>query len=385
MRATVGILGAVSLTLLGTLTPRPAAAGGTGDTKNLDELVASVEGEFITRRTLMREVGARNPEEDERIYEIRLRKVLYARAIRRIFVHAGEQIGLSMTPDMLEEQVQWRIDRIVESARAQAEKDKPGSGQKITIERILKENSQSMEEFRAEVEKEVMRERYFWVLQRGVPGKRAVVDVEPSPEDLRRLYAAHRGDLAVKRAVRFAFWKFSPIDFLDEGRRTYDEAGAEARRRADLALVEFARDRDAARVAQVCGAKPKEWLVKRPGDWVEDLGAKASGDKLGDWLFDKGRRAGDSIVIDDPQGSLYAVALVEVRGTQPLSFDEVKEALAKRVRDVRTVRFRTQHLLGLLGRAQVWPASLAEELEDQQRVGLAKLDEDPVNRDIRLP
>jgi hypothetical protein len=90
-------------------------------------------------------------------------------------------------------------------------------------------------------------------------------------------------------------------------------------------------------------------------------------------------------VLDGPQGAFLAVTLVDLRGAQPMAFDEVKEPLAKLVREVRTTRFRTQHLLALLGRAQVWPTWLAEELEDQQRAVLVKLDLDPVKRDIRLP
>jgi hypothetical protein len=382
-----GLLVAACVAVAGSavVSPRRAAAGGTADTKNVDELIAVVEGEFITRRTLIRDVGERNSEDDERTYDRRLRNALYARAVRRIFVHAGEQIGLTMTPDAVEEQLQWRVGRILESARAQAEQDKPGSGAKITMERILAEMGKTMEEFRSETAKAVIVHRYFLVLQQGVPGKRAVIDVEPSPEDLRRLYAAHRDDISVKRGARFAFWALSPIAFLEQHPK-WDDALVAARTAADRALAEFRRDGDAARVATLLGVKKEEWTVIPPGTFIpENLPPKVATDRLlAGWLFAPGRKAGDGTVIEAPQGGYFAVSVIEMRAAQPMAFDDVKDKLAKLIRDVRTERFRGQHLLGLLSRAQVWPTSLAEELEDQQRAALLKLDEDPVKRDIRL-
>ena len=372
--------------------PRLCRAGGTGDVKNVDELVATVEGEFITRRTLIRDVGDKNPEEDDRAYEQRLKRALYARAIRRIFVHAGELIGLTLTPDAIEDEVKWRVERLLDSARAQAEKDKPGSGSKITFERMLKEKGESMEEFRSDTAKDMTIRRYYYVLQQGVQGKRAIVDLEPTPEEMRRIFAAHRDDLAIKRGVRFAYWTLSPVAFLVEDAKPhfdkYDDAVAEAKRRAQTALVEFRRDGDAARIAKDFGLKDREqWGEIPKGKFIsEDSRGKLGGfASLTDWVFDPVRRPGDAVVLDGTRGDFLAVVVTEVRVGKSLSFDEVKEDLAKVVRQVKQERFRGQHLLGLLGRAQVWPTSLAEELEDQQRAALAKLDEDPVMRDIRLP
>src|SRR5205814_9876266 len=45
-----GLIVAGGLSLLAAVSGRAAVAGGTGDTKNVDELAAVVEGEFITRR-----------------------------------------------------------------------------------------------------------------------------------------------------------------------------------------------------------------------------------------------------------------------------------------------------------------------------------------------
>ena len=391
MRATGWMGFAAALFLLGACCPRPCCAGGTAESKNVDELVATVEGEFITRRTLIRDVGEKHAEEEERAYELRLRKALYTRAVRRIFLHAGEQIGLTMTPDAVEEEVQWRIGRILDSARAQAEKDKPGSGAKITFDRILKEMGKTLEEFRSETQKDVTIRRYYYVLQQGVTGKRAVVDLEPTPEDLRRLYAAHIGDVSVRRGAQFSFWIFSPVTYLVEDAKPhfdkYDDAVAEAKRQAAALLVDFRRDHDAGRVAHAFGVKDKEWQEVPAGTFIgDDFRAKSPVFvAIAPWLFDPARRTGDSTVIDGPQGTFLAVAMVQLRQPKTLSFDDVKGDLAKIVHQVREQRFRGQHLLGLLARAQVWPTSLAEELEDQQRAMLAKLDEDPVARDIRLP
>jgi hypothetical protein len=352
--------------------------------KNLDELMGVVEGEMITRRMLMREVGPRATDQEEREYEARLRTALLRRAEARIFYKAAERTQLSLTPDMIEDAVKDESRRILLQAREAAEKVKKGSGASITLERWLVERGLSMEEFRADVAKRLMRYQYFRVLERGVPGKRAVVDLEPSPEDVRRLYAAHRGDFDVQPGVRFAFFALRPVDLLAEGSRlTWDQAKAQTRARAEAVLRDFARDRDADRAAAAAGILRGDYVARPAGEFLERAQMRQS-DAVVDWLFAPERKAGETTVVELPKGDVYALAVLEVRPARTRTFDEVQPDLMERIRIVRRLRFELQHTLELLGRAQIWPSRLAEALQDRERAELKKLDEDAVAKDIRL-
>ena len=349
---------------------------------NLDELMAVVEGESITRRSLVREIGERGPDQDEREYELHLHAALLRRATNRIFVKAGEREGLVVTPDRVDEYVKEQKRAEVDSARQQAEGIEKGSGAKITFERILKERSITMEEYRSEKAKELMRRQYFYVLWHGVPGKRAVVDLEASPEDVRRLYAAHRSELDERTGVRYAIFVLQPFDAPDAAKRSYDEVMADAKRSAEALLTDFRRDSDGERVAKAFGIKKGRWTEVPAGQFAEanEVRPKAAGD----WLFSPGRHTGEWTVLLPPEGGVLAISLIELRPARTLSFEQVQDAILERIRQIRLIRFQEQHTLDLLAKAQIWPASLADDIVDRSRASLKRLDDDPVNRDIRL-
>ena len=349
---------------------------------NLDELMAVVEGESITRRSLVREIGERRSDQPEDEYELHLQSALLRRATNRVFVKAGEREGLIVTPDSVEEYLKQQMRTEVDSARQQAEKIEPGSGAKITFNRILKERAITLEEFRSEKAKELMRRRYFSVLIYGAPGRRAIVDLEPSPEDVRRLYAGHRAELDEHAGVRYAIWALQPFDTPEAAKLSYDEAVAQAKRKAEALLADFRRDSDADRVARVHGIKKGDFKAVPAGQFTEAADIKAQ--ELTSWLFAPGRRAGDSTVIEPAKGGILALALVEIRPAKTLSFDEVRDAIIEKIRQIRGYRFQEQHTLDLLAKAQIWPASLANDLVDQSRERIRRLDLDPVAKDIRL-
>jgi hypothetical protein len=232
-----------------------------------------------------------------------------------------------------------------------------------------------------------MRRRYFGVLIRGVTGKRAVVDVEASPEDVRRLYAAHKDAFDQKLGARFAFWLVHPVDFLGEGSNlTWDQAKAKSKEKALAILADFAKDQDAERVATAAGVKKGEFGMI-PVGLIKERADLASYKPLApvlDWVYGEGRVAGETDVIETPRGDVFAATVLEVRPARTRTFEEVQKDLLELIGAVRTERFFHQQTLDLLGHAQIWPARLAEALEEREREALRQLDAHPVRRDIRL-
>src|SRR5262245_2739913 len=306
--------------------PPPTTAPASG--KNLDELMAVVEGEMITRRSLVREVGERMADMEEREYEDRLRVALLRRAELRLYYKAAERMGLTLTQDAMEEITKDRAARLVRAAKEQAEKNKPGSGASITLDKILEEKGLSREEYKTEVTKEEMRRRYFGVLIRGVTGKRAVVDVEASPEDVRRLYAAHKDAFDQKLGARFAFWLVHPVDFLGEGSNlTWDQAKAKSKEKAQAILADFAKDQDAERVGVAAGVKKGEYGMVPPGSFREraDLASAKPLAPVLDWVYGDGRAVGETQVIETPRGDVFAATVLELRPARTRSFEEVQK------------------------------------------------------------
>jgi hypothetical protein len=218
-----------------------------------------------------------------------------------------------------------------------------------------------------------------------VPGKRAIVDLEPSPEDVRRLYTSHRDAFDLPLGARFAYWQIRPVDLIASDGLRWDEAATRAKTKAQAILVDFARDRDVDRVGGAFGLKRgADYGAVPAGEFRERAQLPPQMASVSEWVFADGRVAGDATVIETPGGDLLAVAVMEMRPARTRSFAEVQEALLVRIRRVRQVRFEVQHTIELLARAQIWPTRLAGLLEDKERDVLARIDRDPVDRDIRL-
>jgi hypothetical protein len=357
--------------------PPPPRSPSPPAGESLDELLAVVEGDNITRRSLVRELGERSSEQSPRDYERRIQSALQRRAITQVFVKAGERMGLSFPADVIDENVKDRAAYDVRNAREQAEKAKPGSGAGITLEKILAEKGITFEEYRADYAKWMMQSQYFRVLVRGIPGKRAVVDLEPSPEDVRRLYAGHTAEFDQKQGVRVALWMFPSLDFLDKS-----DPSAAARQKAELVVADYVRDLDAARVAAAWNVKREHVTVKGEGEWIEPAGFRLPA--LAAFTSAENLKPGDSTIVEDPSGGSLALVVLAVRPARVRTFEEVQAELIARIQRVRMIRFEQQHTIELLSRAQIWPPALAGDLEADARRKLQELDKDPINRDIRL-
>jgi hypothetical protein len=362
----------------------PVPAPTPGEAKSLDELLAVVEGDVITRKRIAKLIGERTPDESEAEYEQKIYRKLLERANTSVVVKAATRMGLSAPPDLLDAFVVRASKREVDAARAKAEKAKPGSGATITFERILAERGQTMEDYRAERTDEMLVGNYFHVLVNGVPGKRAQLDLEASPGDIRRLYDAHRARFDVQPGVRYVFWIAKPTDYFGRENRTYDQAKELAVRALEGAIADHRRGEPAGEVARKHGIGEESWRELPKGRWHErGIFTMKGGPEVEEWLFDAARKPGDARVFafDDPLG----MVVVEVRPGRPRTFEEVEPELAQLILDVREKRFRLTHTLELLGRATVQSRlPVLDDLQAAARADLRRLDENEVTRDVRL-
>ena len=373
----------------------PAPPAGS-EGQNLDEMLGFVEGQVITRRAIVRELGEREPTQDERDYEASIGNRVRMRAREWVFVKAAESIGLSLPPDTLDDIADERGKK---EARLASERE----GRTVSFDEILRERGQTRGEYRASIKNYVLVQHYLQVLFEGVPGKRAVIDVEPSPADVRRIYAAHREAFDVKAGVRLAWWVVPTAEFLKREGVKYEDAVAEAKRRA-VAIVGAVRagktPEEAAQQCEVAKGAVLQTQMLEVGQLPKAMPSVYPGytraAEVEAWAFDPARRVGDAASFLGPQDNPMAVYVLELQPARRRTFDEVtvdpktgeptsvKDEVLYLIRSTRRRRAVEQHFLDRLSRATVQPAALRRALEDDSRAELAKLDADPLMRDIKL-
>ncbi|MHC5011957.1 MAG: SurA N-terminal domain-containing protein, partial [Planctomycetota bacterium] len=82
----------------------------------LDEKLAVVAGEVITRRRLLREMKGQGPGQDEAALERALHQLLKQRARLLLFVKEAQRTGISLSEQKLDEVVQARLEASVKEA-----------------------------------------------------------------------------------------------------------------------------------------------------------------------------------------------------------------------------------------------------------------------------
>ena len=366
---------------LGTVGPAALAADADGPlppapgaTTNLDEWLAYVAGEQVTRRMLVRQIGERAEGQSEGEYEARLRDALLKRVLTGVMVWKARLFGLEAKPDVVDEEV-------AEAAKAE-EKEARDRGTPLPFAEILRRRGQGLEEFKDLLARELLVRNYWVILMRGVPGKRAQVDVEPGPDETLRLYRDHRAAFDQQPGVRLVSFSVRPERFLEEAGSTYDAAVEAARRFVDRLARDVAAGRSPESVAAAAGLEKGDWAATPERRYVEKgtiplVAADA-------WAFDPARRRGDVNVFDAPRGAVAAFVVLDVRSARPRGYEEVRTEIMDRIRATRSARFRLAHMLEVLAVAPVKPPVLVEEISEQLRRALKRLDEDPIDREIRL-
>jgi hypothetical protein len=311
------------------------------------------------------------------------------RTRQRVLVRAATLMGLLVPPDALDREVADREKKMVEEATKRTKRP-------VTLAEVLAEKGQTREELRREVGDGLLAYVYLLVVRQGIPGKRPQVDTEPSPADLRRVYAAHKDKFDVQPGARIAWWRVLAVDHLADGKRSYDEAVAEAKRVAEAIAAAARTGRPPEEVSKACGVDEEhapvvlpealsseefDVIVRRAENWRAEPGRLEA---IEAWVYDPARRPGEAAVFETPNGGFAAIAILDVRAAERKSFEQVQKEVADRIRLVRQKRVETQHFLELLQRATIWPTRLAAEIETDARRFLKQLESDPFAKDVWL-
>lgn len=367
--------------------PRPPAVPTALPEKatptNLDEFLAYVEGEYITRRMMVRSMGERSEDQSAGDYERTLRGKLLQRVLNRVMVKAASRFGLEVRPDVLDAQVEEAARNEVNEAREREEARKPGSGASITFEKVLADRGQTMEEYKELLSRQILVAQYWHILEKGVPGqKRPQVDLEPAPAELKKLYTSHRAEFDQQAGVRMANFVFRSEELQKEVQADYAEAVAVASTRLAAIFADVANGILPEAAGRAHGLKPNYVKVSPQGTFIDkgSPGTKA----VAEWLFDPARAKGDSKVVEVPGGLIVGYLVIETRKARPRTYEEVLPDLIGLVKSTRQQRFKLQHMLECLSVATIQPSELAEALENEFRDALKKLDADSIQKDIRL-
>lgn len=348
-------------------TSRPRVARAA-EGQQLDEIVAVVWGDVLTRRRLIRETGGRVAGQDDAQFEADLerRRVQWAR--EQLLVHAAEQEGLRLDPSVLDEAVE-------EFKREELEAASKNTGRPVTFEEYLQKRDLSAEEFRQQVRNREMRRGYLRKLLVGLGRSvRPQVDLTVSPAEVRRLYREEPALFDDQAGARFAFFLIPTLDEL-VGEATPAQAEAAARAKAEQVAQAFRAGTAPADIARRFGLSERVW---REAPEVQSEFRYPEGAA---WLFAPERRPRDARVFEfekEPAGPIV-LGVLEVRAAKKLDFDTAYDAVAEKYRLARQVRLENQKVIELVqGGSVVWPDSLADLLVDQARQQLATLDKDPV-------
>lgn len=348
---------------------REQSAGG----KTVDELLAVVDGEYLTRREILRSLRlaeadvADDPDVEE---EIRLARLEWAR--QRLIMGAARRAGLRIPPSAIDSIAEQQLE-------AEMERNEKESGVKLTPEEYLAERRLTREEYREQIYGAVVAEYYIRKLWNGLGAGRPDLDKEVSPAEVRRIYYDHREKFDLPPGVKLAMFQL-PMEAFETEDRDFLEAEEFANATAEKLARAFRAGGEPKALATQYDLPKANWRVT--DDFIVNFpqpAAKA-------WLFDPQRSARDVRVFRDAGGPI----IIGVLDTRParrrdLSDPEVYDLIVDIVQGARRKRLQAQLTVDLLERGGVvWPDELADEMLDAAQADLDMIASHEIVKRARL-
>lgn len=341
----------------------------------VDALLASVEGQFLTRRAVVRRLGldpaqANAPEHDEEIAA-----AVKQWAQEQLVMKAAERAGMPLRESAVDQFAAEQLSKLVEVASEEA-------GRVVTREQWLLEKRQTWDEFRDQMRRQLTYELYMRRMLSGLGPTRAEEDWGVTPSEVRRIYHDHRQAFDQKAGVRFAIFLL-PLERYEQEGRSFLEAEQAAQRAAqELAAAVRTGVSAPAALAERFGLNvPGRELWRENKNFAE----RFAHPDVGPWLFDAARRPHDAIVFSDPAGPTV-LAVLEVRPARSRTYDEVYDNIITLVRTARRRRLEATVVTDLItrGGSRIWPDVLADELLDDAQAVLATIEREPILKGVRL-
>ncbi len=344
--------------------------------EELDVILGVVEGQVITKRRLLREVGGLAPGQDPSTLERQIGAALLSRARLLVFVKEAQRNEVVVRDAYLEDFVEERLDLAVEEASETL-------GTPVTVDDYLRDKGVTMDEYR-EQQRELMQYRAYVVkLAQGLGGPtRPQVDMEVTPSEVRHIYWSHPGAFDEKAGVRFAVFPLSVEKYLVDEDTGFLEAEEDANEDAEAIAALLRQGQTPEAVAARHGLEADvDWMAS-PEETFADEGSemliRMIRQEPHDWLFDPSRSQGDATVFSEANGPLV-VTVLERRQGRRIPYEEAYEAVVGMVRHVREQRLVEQRLIEILStRNVVQPPALASALLRQARQRIAEIDGDPL-------
>jgi len=321
-----------------------------GDT--VDELLAVVDGEFLTRQEVSRRLrlpATRQPNASEE-QEIRAARLEWAR--QRLVVSAARRAGLRLPESSMDEIAMDHLKREIKKHEA-------ASGEELSPEEYLEQKDITWKEFREQAKGDITHRYFMQKLLIGIGPTRPEVDMETSPAEVRRIYYDNREFFRKKPSVRRALFAVSFEKFEAEGVDVI-EAEAKALEEAEKIKGAFERGNEAWLIAAHFKLDENDWSVDEPDEFIDRFRHRMGHE----WLFDEKREVGDSVILHDPAGPLV-LGLLEKRPGGPSTLEEVYDEIQNLVAFGKERRLSAELTIQQLNRGSVvWPDELADELLD---------------------
>jgi len=361
----------------GYVPPQPDPTADRGE--ELDVILGVVEGQVITKRRLLREVGGLAPGQDPETLERQIQAALLVRARLLVFVKEAQRNEVVVRDAFLDNFVEEQLDRVTKEASKTL-------GTPVSIEDYLRDKGLTMEEYREQQREILQYQAYVYKLARGLGGPtRPSVDMEVTPAEVRRIYWSHPGAFDEKPGVRFALFPIDVERYLvdDVG---YLEAEEKAQADAEQMVALLQKGTSPADVAARFDIAEGMWRATPEGKFAEEGEEllRFLGEEPNAWLFDATRRPGDATSFPDPNGPLVITVLERKEGSR-VPYEKAYELIVRMIQAVREQRLVEQRLIEILStRNVVQPPALAQALLRQARHKVAEIDRDPITAAARF-
>ncbi len=346
--------------------------------RNLDEVIAYVEGRPITRRRLVRESGGRPPGIDDEAFERQLQSRLRSFVIEELFVREAQRIGIQVPEQALDEAIAERRTGMEEEASKAA-------GRPVRFAEVLADRGITEVEFREMFRRGLLQAYYMRRLKQGLGPMRPQLEMEVSPAEVKRIYREHPDQFDVKPGVKFAVFQVKFSRFLTADRPVAEAEAAMTSTAASIADA-FRRGDAPAEIARRTNLGEGEWKVTPKFQERSEQIAQLLGKDGADWLFAPDRRARDAVVLEGPRGEgPIILGIVEVQAPHQRTWDEIRDEIVKMVRIAREERTKANLIIQMVAqRNVVWPQALADAIISDARNLIAEIDRHPIYGSARF-
>lgn len=327
------------------VTPAPADAQ---DPRSPSRVMAYVEGEVLTYREILQQVGPELAQLDSNAEKQKLEEKVLIQLLRdRLLYRAAVDAGVRATRDDVEEKRTEKVKKLAKSGG--------------TLEAFLREHDMTRREYDEFIRQQIVIDKY----QRAAIGHsidgsvhvRPVTDTYVAPEDVRKYYDRHAAKFSEPEGARY--------------RKLIVKSDLEAPDRAAAVAAARAIADDA--VARLKGGE--DWvpvyreLSKTPPDPREPDGlCSIERDKAADWIEHFAFEQPKGAVLQEQKGTTFYVLQAEgAHEARVVPYEEASKAVHDQLQQLRVGMAFLEVELAVLDESSVQPEAVRAKLRNTLR------------------